>query len=167
MKDVLMERDKGSRTPPFRRTFGQAAAGTKRRFTVVGLLRRFSVVTIVMSCIACTVTGELGLDTAPPSSTQNPQSHVGIGFGSTDMVYAGEVVEDALCIWVDTGGGNLVSLRWPAGSVAKRNPLRVESPSGQVLARVGDHLTGQGGGSELAEPGCHAGAMSAFLSEEF
>lgn len=156
-----------SRRSPFGQTPAQAAAESGRRFRAVGFLRRFSVVTLVMSCMACTVAGDLGLDTVPPSSPQNPQFHAGIGFGAPDMVYSGEVVNGALCVRVDTGGGNVVSLRWPSDSVAKRNPLRVESPSGQVLARIGDHLTGQGGGSELAEPGCHAGATSTFLIEQF
>lgn len=107
---------------------------------------------------------ELGLDTAPAGPEAS--SSFEIGFGAPEMTYAGEVRDGKLCIWVDTGAGNLVAVRWPAGSVAKRDPLRVEDSSGKTLARVGDHLTGQEGGTSLEKPGCHPGSTSTFLLSE-
>lgn len=111
---------------------------------------------------ACTGPTNLDLDT----SADRSQFTIGIGFGSPELVYSGEIVGNRLCIWVDLGDGSSVSLRWPNGAVAHRDPLRVESASGRVLAKVGDHLTGQEGGTEVDERGCHPGAASTFLIAE-
>lgn len=124
---------------------------------VLQVLAMFSASALVCGCSG---PAQLGLDTAQVSAGG---TGIGIGFGSAEMIYRGEVANGSLCMWVETSTGEQVSLRWPKGYVAKQDPLRVEDSSGRTVARVGDHLTGREGGSPLAETGCHQGAASTFL----
>jgi hypothetical protein len=90
---------------------------------------------------------------APPADRARDASalrvatyHSPIGLTArVDGVLAGRVNADrTACFYFNNGLGPL-TLIWPSGVSARANPLRVVDSRGQLIARVGDHVTFGGG----------------------
>ena len=114
---------------------------------------------LVTSISGCSDGGSLGLDVSSASSGTRGAALDGIG------ALQGSVIDGKACFWVTVADGSTISLVWPAGSVAKDDPLRVEDATGKVLATVGDTNLLFAGMPGTRERGCHPGSSVFYAGE--
>jgi hypothetical protein len=83
------------------------------------------------------------------------------------MLEGGEAGPDRWCLWLRSATGHRVPVIWPAGFRARLDPLEVLNPSGQAVARAGEHLV-LGGGFRAVDPAdpCSLGQDQAFYVQD-
>lgn len=104
-----------------------------------------------ISMTGCTSSADtLGLDTSTAGSARSAALNAA-------GPLQGEVIHGRACFWVTTDSGAEVALVWPPGSVARENPLRVESSTGELVAESGTSTSSLSGNPDEGA-GCRPGS---------
>jgi len=99
--------------------------------------------------------------TGPPLGDRRMRAGLG------GVLEGSEAGPDRWCLWMRSDSGNRVPLVWPAGFSARLDPHEVLNASGEVYARVGEHLV-LGGGFLPVDPQdpCSLGRDQAFYVQQ-
>lgn len=110
--------------------------------------------------------------TGPRKIVQIPTSGLPLGewrqrAALLGMLEGEEVSADRWCLWMRSDAGVRTPVLWPAGYHARLDPLEVLNASGQLFARVGEHLV-LGGGFWPVDPEdpCSLGRDLAFYVQD-